>query len=74
MDRNKLKNLLKIILLVSLLFFLICYSYYGTNDCQQCSFEVEEENLSYKEFLEVYEGECFDQQINDNFSEILGVA
>ncbi len=62
MDSDKVIRLLKIFLIISLAIFVITVTKYKTNDCQLCSFEIEEKELKIGSFLDYYYGECFNMR------------
>ncbi len=63
---------LRIILLCSLIIFLIIFITTIKTDCQSCSFEVEEEDVSANDFFQKYYDRCL---VSKNpFEESLNVS
>lgn len=66
----EVKNILKIILVISLVLFFLSYTKYGSNSCDLCSFEVDGVAVKSGEFLKVYSDNCFGETkiLNNNLS------
>ena len=66
MDKQKLRLILRILLLLSLIFLLIIFNIVPKNNCQACKFPLDKKNVSISYFMERYYERCvypYKQQI-----------
>ena len=62
MDLNKKMRVMKIVMFLSLLIMFFILLTVKTNSCLKCEFDYEGENYDFKEFLDIYEGECLEEK------------
>ena len=54
-----LNKILKIIIVILLILLAVLSVYYKYDNCSVCKFEYEGEEINSREFMDIYQGECF---------------
>ena len=63
---NKILNILKILILISLIFLFFSASFTTKNHCETCKFNLEGEKISASKFVNDYFEECINPYVKQN--------
>ncbi len=67
---KKINKSLRIIIIILLITLAVLSVYYKFDNCNKCSFDYEGEKLSPRDFMDVYNQECFVVNPISDFSDV----